>query len=207
MAVPPAPVGGGRSAGHGAGCGTVDEPGADIDGGGPVNWKVLLAGAIIVVPLIVVLALGFGKDPHALPVTMEHKPAPAFSLDAMDGEGHFDLAELKGRPVVLNFYASWCVPCAQEHPWLVQVSRTYIPKGVVFLGVLYNDEPAKGRGFLARYGKNYPTLLDPGGRVAIDYGVAGVPETYVIDREGMIVRKFVGPVTPDEFLAVLEAVL
>jgi len=172
-----------------------------------VNWKVLLAGALVVVPLVLVLALGFGKDPRALPVTMEHKPAPQFSLDAMDDEGHFDLSELRGQPVVLNFYASWCIPCAEEHPWLVQVSKSYIPKGVTFLGVLYNDEPAKGKGFLARYGKNYPTLIDSGGRVAIDYGVAGVPETYVIDRDGQIVKKFVGPVDPDEFLAVLEAVL
>lgn len=172
-----------------------------------MNWKVLGAGALVVVPLIVFLALGFGRDPRALPSVLEGKPAPDWTLVAMDSGEEYSLQALRGQPVVLNFWASWCVPCAQEHPWLVRTSKLYQPRGVVFLSVLYNDTPEKGRGFLKRYGENYPTLLDPAERVAIDYGVAGVPETFVIDQQGNIVKKFVGPVVPDELIATLEALL
>ena len=172
-----------------------------------MNWKVLFAGALIVVPLIVFLAMGFGQDPRALPVTMEGRPAPTFALKDMSSGEEIALADLRGGPVVLNFWSSWCVPCAQEHPWLVRTSADYIPRGVVFLGVLYGDEPAKGKGFLKRYGENYPTLVDDSDRTAIDYGVAGVPETFIIDGDGRIVKKFVGPVNPSEFLSVLEGLL
>ncbi|MCB9777054.1 MAG: TlpA family protein disulfide reductase [Alphaproteobacteria bacterium] len=172
-----------------------------------MNWKVLLIGVVLVVPLVVVLALGFGHDPRALPTTMVDRPAPGFVLADMDTGEQVDLAALRGKPVVINFASSWCVPCAQEHPWLVRVARDYQPRGVVFLNVLYNDEPIKWQGFLARYGQSFPTLVDPGGRVAIDYGVAGVPETFVLDDQGNIVRKFTGPVVPDEFLPLLDGLL
>lgn len=172
-----------------------------------MNWKVLAAGALFVVPLIIFLALGFGRDPRALPNMLEGRPAPVFTLADMEAGAEVSLEALRGQPVVVNFYASWCVPCAQEHPWLVRTAQKYQPRGVVFLGVLFADEPNNGRGFLKRYGQAYPTLLDPGGRVAIDYGVAGVPETFVIDQQGNIVKKFTGPVVPDEFIATLEALL
>lgn len=172
-----------------------------------MNWRVLAIGALIVIPLLVVLAMGFGRDPRALPSTMEGKPAPPFVLETMDGDQEVALVDFRGKPVVVNFYASWCVPCAQEHPWLVRASKVYQPRGVVFLGVIYNDEVAKAKGFLRRYGEAYPSLVDPGARMAIDYGVAGVPETFVIDGQGNIVRKFTGPVVPDEFEATLEALL
>ena len=172
-----------------------------------MNWRVLLIGALIVIPLVVVLALGFGHDPRALPSTMEGKPAPPFALQTLDGDQEIALADLRGQPVVLNFYASWCVPCAQEHPWLVSISKLYQARGVTFLGVVYNDEPAKAKGFLRRYGEAYPSLSDPTSRTAIDYGVAGVPETFIIDGAGNIVKKFTGPVSPDEFEATLEALL
>lgn len=172
-----------------------------------MNWRVLIIGALIVIPLVVVLAMGFGRDPRALPNMMEGQQAPPFALEVMDQGTEVALADLRGKPVVLNFYASWCIPCAQEHPWLVKTAPAYQARGVVFLGVLYQDEPAKGKGFLRRYGEAYPTLLDPTGRMAIDYGVAGVPETYIIDGQGLIVKKFTGPVSPDQFVATLEALL
>ncbi len=171
-----------------------------------MNWKVLAIGALLVVPLVGVLALGFGKDPRALPSVLEGRPAPGFRLEAMDG-GTWELEALRGKPVVLNFYSSWCVPCAQEHPWLVRIAPGYQQRGVTFLGVVYNDEVANMKVFLRRHGEAYPTLLDPGQRTAMDYGVAGVPETFLIDGEGRIVRKFVGPVVPDEFIATLEGML
>lgn len=172
-----------------------------------MNWRVLGIGALIVIPLVALLAFGFGRDPRALPSMMEGKPAPVFALQTMDGDQEIALADLRGQPVVVNFYASWCVPCAQEHPWLVKASKVYQPRGVTFLGVIYNDEVPKAKGFLRRYGEAYPSLVDPNSRMAIDYGVAGVPETFIIDGQGNIVKKFTGPVSPAEFEATLEALL
>lgn len=172
-----------------------------------MNWKVLAVGALLIIPLVWVLAMGFGKDPRALPNVLEGKQAPGFALQTMDGDRIIDLAELRGKPVVVNFYSSWCVPCAQEHPWLVKVAPSFQERGVTFLGVIYNDEPVKVKAFLRRYGEAYPTLIDPAQRTAMDYGVAGVPETFLIDAEGRIARKFTGPVVPDQFLAALEALL
>jgi len=172
-----------------------------------MNWKVLAAGALIVIPLVTVLAMGFGQDPRALPNVMEGRTAPQFHLSDLDGMQSYDLAELAGKPVVLNFWASWCVPCAQEHPWLIRTAQQYEPRGVVFLGVLYGDEAVNGKAFLKRNGHAFPTLLDPGGHSALDYGVAGVPETFVISPQGQIVHKFVGPIEPDLMTELLERML
>lgn len=171
-----------------------------------MNWKVWFAGMLLTVPLIVLLATGFGKDPHALPSTMETKPAPAFSLVTLEGDP-VTLAELRGKPVVLNFWATWCGPCAQEHPTMIEAAHRYEPRGVVFLGVLYGDEPEKAASFLLKNGSAYPTLIDATQRTAIDYGVAGVPETFFIDPQGRIARKVVGPVSPDQVVETLEAML
>lgn len=167
-----------------------------------MNWKVLAVGAAVVVPLVAVLASGFGKDPHALPNVMEGRAAPALSGQTLGG-ATVTAEALAGRTVVLNFWASWCVPCVSEHSHLLQAARVF--PDVAFLGVLYNDTPANAQGFLARYGSAYDHLLDPTGRLSIDYGVAGVPETYVIGPDGVILKKFVGPVSFPMLAAVLEA--
>ena len=171
-----------------------------------MNWKVLAAGGVIVLPLIWVLNRGFDYDPRALPSAMEGKVAPTFALSTLDGEP-VGLKSLRGSPVVLNFWASWCVPCLQEHPTLLEAASRYQGRGVVFLGVLYGDEAPNGLEFLAKHGKAYPTLLDPGQRTAIDYGVAGVPETFFISPQGQIVKKVVGPVSPEDVVSTLEALL
>lgn len=167
-----------------------------------MNWKVLGAGFLVVAPLVVVLASGFGRDPKALPNVMEGREAPAFSLSDMDGQA-VSLAGLRGRPVVINFWASWCTPCAYEHPELLAAAQRWEPKGVAFYGVVYGDTEEAARSFLKRRGSAYPNLLDLDQRVAIDYGVAGVPETYVIDGQGRIARKFVGPVSAAALAEVL----
>jgi cytochrome c biogenesis protein CcmG, thiol:disulfide interchange protein DsbE len=159
-----------------------------------VNWKVLGVGAALVVPLVVLLAQGFGRDPHALPDAMSGKPAPGFTLPTLDGLP-VSLAAARGKPVVLNFWATWCGPCVGEHPELLAAARQYGPRGAVFLGVLYGDDPAKAQAWLDQKGNGYPTLIDADQRVAIDYGVAGVPETFVVGPDGTLVHKFVGPVT------------
>ena len=156
-----------------------------------VNWNILAGGLVVIVPLLVILNSGFGKDPHALPSVMEGKEAPAFSLEDLDGNA-VDLTALRGRPVVLNFWSTWCGPCKYEHPLLLQAARAN--PDVVFLGVLYQDDPTKARAYLAAEGTAYPTLVDATNRVAIDYGVTGVPETFFIHRDGSVAKKVAGPV-------------
>jgi len=170
-----------------------------------VNWRVLGPGLLGIGLLVLVLAAPIlkGTDPHALPSVLEGRIAPNFSLKTLNGEP-VDLASLKGRPVVLNFWATWCQPCALEHPNLLEGSRRN-PE-VTFLGVLYGDEPAKAKRYLARAGSAYPTLVDPGQRIAMDYGVGGVPETFFIDRDGQIVKKLAQPLSAMELEKWLEAI-
>ncbi len=171
-----------------------------------MNWKILAGGAVVILPAVWLLAEGFGHDPRALPSVLEGKPAPGFALSTMEGEP-VALASLEGSPVVLNFWATWCVPCLQEHDTLLQGARRYEPRGVVFLGVLYGDEAENAEKYLKKHGRAYPTLLDPNQRTAIDYGVGGVPETFFIDRKGQIVRKVSGPLLPEVLVETLEAML
>ena len=105
------------------------------------------------------------------------------------------LASLRGRLVVLNFWATWCVPCEQEHHALTRAARA-LGSEVQFLGAVYDDEDDRVQSFLTRRGQAYPALMDPEGKTAIAYGVYGVPETYFINRDGIIVSKFKGPLSP-----------
>jgi cytochrome c biogenesis protein CcmG/thiol:disulfide interchange protein DsbE len=171
-----------------------------------LNWKVLLAGLLLVVPLIGVLASGFGRDPRGVSNQLEGKLAPDFTLTTMEGSP-VTRSNLTGAPVVLNFWSTWCQPCRVEHPHLQQAAQVYGARGVRFFGVLYNDTPEAARPFLARNGSLFPTLLDPSQRVAIDFGVAGVPETFILHPDGRIVRKFIGPVSFADLSAVLEPLL
>jgi len=144
-----------------------------------------------------------GTDPHALPSVLEGRVAPGFALKTLEGED-VDLASLAGKPLVLNFWATWCQPCALEHPNLMAGARRN--PGVVFLGVLYGDTPEKAKRYLARAGSAYPTLVDPGQRTAMDYGVGGVPETFFIDRGGRIVKKLAQPLSAAELQRNVEAI-
>jgi cytochrome c biogenesis protein CcmG/thiol:disulfide interchange protein DsbE len=114
-------------------------------------------------------------------------PAPAFSLRRVDAAGKLDLASLRGKPVVLNFWASWCGPCKNEATMLERASQQYRKQGVVFVGVDYNDVTSDARRFLAHHGVTYPTVQDGSGTIADRYGVSAVPETYFIDRRGRLV--------------------
>jgi len=160
-----------------------------------MNRTVLIVGIAITLALVAVLFLGLGKDPSVIDSPLVGRPAPPFNLKALDG-GTFDIAKLRGKPVVVNFWATWCVPCYQEHPVLVENARIIGPD-VQFLGVVFNDSEDKINAFLRQRGSAYPTLLDEQGKTAIEYGVGGVPETFFIDRKGVIVAKFVGPMTTE----------
>jgi cytochrome c biogenesis protein CcmG, thiol:disulfide interchange protein DsbE len=114
-------------------------------------------------------------------------PAPGFTLRRIGSPGKLDLASLRGRPVVLNFWASWCVPCKGEAKMLESAWRQYRSQGVVFLGVDYHDVTSDARTFLSHHGVTYPTVQDGSGAVADRYGVSAVPETYFVDRRGRLV--------------------
>ncbi|WP_027283435.1 DsbE family thiol:disulfide interchange protein [Rubritepida flocculans] len=137
-------------------------------------------------------------NPRGVPSALIGRPPPEFALPAVEGAGlpALSSADLRGlaRPVVVNFWASWCVPCIIEHPQLMALSR----EGVPVLGINYKDRAADARGFLARHGNPYQRLgADEPGRVSIDWGVYGVPETYILDRQGIIRWRWAGPITPE----------
>ncbi|HSP14900.1 MAG TPA: redoxin family protein [Thermoanaerobaculia bacterium] len=157
-----------------------------------MNRTVLLVGLLIAAALVVVLFFGLGKDPTAIDSPLIGRPAPDFALREVGSGKVIDLAQFKGRPVVLNFWATWCGPCWEEHPTLVANAKAMQP-GVQFVGVVFQDTPEKIQKFLNDRGQAYPTLVDEAGKTAIAYGVGGVPETFFLDKNGNIRAKFVGP--------------
>ena len=160
-----------------------------------MNRLVLIVGLLIVLPLLIFLALSFGKDPRALDSPLVGKPAPNFALRGIDGE-LLELKQFRGQPVFLNFWATWCQPCLVEHPVLQAGAREYEGR-VQFLGVVYHDETEKIQAFLDRRGAWGPTLLDDDGSVAVSYGVYGAPESFFIDSNGVIVEKYIGALHPE----------
>ncbi len=164
--------------------------------------------------LVVFLAVGLKRDPREIPSPLVGKPAPAFTLPTLSGDKPFSPADLKGQVWLFNVWATWCVACREEHPLLVEFSKT---QRIPIVGLSYKEiqaadqangpltEEAKlalarerSQRFLQRQGDPYKlSVMDLDGRVGIDYGVYGVPETYVIDQAGVIRYKQVGPVTPE----------
>ncbi len=140
-----------------------------------------------------VLALRPDHDPQILPSALIDKPAPAFALAGLDGGGSLQLEALKGKVTLVNFFASWCEPCRDEHPVLMRL----VKDGQTSLyGIAYKDKLEDAERFLKQLGDPYRTVgLDESGRTGIDFGVYGVPETYVIDKEGRIRLRHVGPLT------------
>ena len=165
--------------------------------------------AWVFVPLVIFLAVAIlfqfalkSGDPSKLPSALIGKPVPATDFAPLEGlsraEGPvpgFTAADLaKGEVTVVNFWASWCGPCVDEHPLLVELAKE---PGLKLVGVNYKDEPENGRRFLGRYGNPFAALgVDPKGRGAIEWGVYGMPETFVVDGQGRIAYKHVGPLTP-----------
>jgi cytochrome c biogenesis protein CcmG/thiol:disulfide interchange protein DsbE len=156
------------------------------------------------IPLVVLLALiglffvGMQRDPHLVPSPLIGKAAPAFDLPTLDGKpARMTQADLAGAPVLVNFFASWCAGCQDEHPYLLQLAQS---GQVKLLGIDYKDAESDLRPWLDRRGDPYGQILsDLEGRAGIDWGVYGVPETFVLDAKGTIVYKQIGPMTPEVF--------
>ena len=161
-----------------------------------MNRKVLVAGLAVTLPLVGLMLMSLGRDPHKMDSPLVGRRAPLFSLRPLGGGPPVTLESLRGKTVVVNFWASWCVPCVEEHPVLSAAPARFGPD-VVFLGVVYEDEEPNVQRFLTQYGAAYPSLIDDGGKVSIAYGVYGVPETYFIAPDGTIVNKYVGALRPD----------
>jgi cytochrome c biogenesis protein CcmG/thiol:disulfide interchange protein DsbE len=151
----------------------------------------------IVAPLAWVLLAGIGRDPRALPSPLIGHAAPEVSGTSLDGT-RVSLTALRGRAVLINFWASWCVPaCVDEHPVLLDAARRHGDR-LEIVGVLYEDEVDAARAFLDRYGNGgWPNLVDPDGALAIEFGVTGPPESYLIDASGIVRWKQFGPLTAD----------
>lgn len=148
------------------------------------------------VGLVVFLAIGLGRDPHEVPSPLINKPAPAFSLPQLhEPTKTFSAQEMRGKVWLLNVWASWCVSCREEHPLLLDFARS---GSVPLYGLNYKDQRNDAIAWLNELGDPYLlSAADLDGRVGIDYGVYGAPETYLIDRQGVIRFKHIGPLTPD----------
>jgi cytochrome c biogenesis protein CcmG/thiol:disulfide interchange protein DsbE len=163
----------------------------------PLALFLLLAGFLFV---------GLGLDPREVPSPLIGKPAPAFKSEALAEPGRkIALEDMRGKVWMLNVWASWCAACRDEHPLLVAWMRQ---KPVPLIGLNYKDERAAGLGWLAQLGNPYTdSVFDPSGKIGLDYGVYGVPETFVIDQAGVVRLKHIGPLTPEVLREKIEPML
>ena len=152
---------------------------------------------LYLIPVIVFAAVGIGlavgltRDPGTLPSALLDRPVPAFELPALEGGDGLSSADLKGRVSLVNVFASWCVPCRIEHPVLMRLAQ----EGAPIFGINYKDPPDQAQTWLAELGDPFEKIgADRNGRVGIEWGVYGVPETFVVDAEGRIRHRHVGPI-------------
>lgn len=160
-------------------------------------WLVLIP-VVIFAGLAVLFWKGLSGEPSKIPSALIGKPVPEFTLAAVPGLGvpGFASADLRsGKVTVVNVWASWCAPCRIEHPLLIELSKR---NDIALFGINYKDEPENSVRFLGTLGQPFAAVgMDDGGRIAVDWGVYGVPETFIVDAEGLIRYKHIGPLTPE----------
>jgi cytochrome c biogenesis protein CcmG/thiol:disulfide interchange protein DsbE len=166
---------------------------------------VFVAPIAIFALVVAVFAAGLGRDPTKLPSMLIDKPLPSFDLPAVrSGDVGLKTADVIGEPRLLNVYASWCVSCRIEHPLLMQLKA----EGIPIDGVDWKDEPLAAQQYLLNQGDPYRlTGNDKSGRAGIDMGVAAVPETFVVDRQGRVRYKVVGPITPQDWAGTIKPLM
>lgn len=166
-------------------------------GGEPRSRRTAVAvTAVVAVAFLALLGFGLTRDVQELPSALVGQPAPPFGGETVAGDT-LSSGSLDGEVVILNFWASWCIPCRQEHAVLLQAERSFPDSVARVIGVVYQDSRSSARRFMREMGGDWPSLMDPGSRIAIDYGVYGVPETYFLAPDGTVAKKHIGPVTWD----------
>lgn len=159
--------------------------------------RAILVALALVLPLIALLAYGFTRNPRAIPSPLVGRPAPTFQFSLFSG-GTLDTSALRGKILIVNFWASWCYPaCYEEAPRLQRVWERFRDQGVVVIGVNIQDQDRPAREFIRQFNQTFPNGMDRTGRISIDFGVYGVPETFVVDQQGVIVGKHVGAVAEE----------
>jgi cytochrome c biogenesis protein CcmG, thiol:disulfide interchange protein DsbE len=158
--------------------------------------KLLLIPLVLFIGLVIFLFVGLGRDPHEVPSPLINKPAPAFQLPQLSEPSKtFSAQEMRGKVWLVNFWGTWCIACREEHPLLVEYARTGL---IPIYGVDYKDDRAAAMRWLEEFGNPYAAVaFDVEGRTSIDYGVYGAPETFLIDKNGVIRFKQIGPITKD----------
>lgn len=176
--------------------------------GGRVTWAVI-AGALVFLVLAVVFAGRFGSDPSLTDSPLIGRAAPLAPIPLQDGTGAVAMSDLEGDIVVVNFWASWCAPCRDEHPALTVAATEYADFDTTFVAVNYQDTPERAERFLDELGRSGATIYasDEGSATAFEWGVLGLPETFFVDRTGVVVGKVSGPITYDLLTATIDRIL
>jgi cytochrome c biogenesis protein CcmG/thiol:disulfide interchange protein DsbE len=193
--------------------GHLPPPGAIAAGDSPPRVRLLYVLPVLIFTALALLFLIrlYAGDPSRVPSALIGRPVPTFALEPVPGltqagqpvPGLFD-GDLKGRVTVVNVWASWCGPCRQEHPSLVELAKN---PAVRVVGINYKDNPENARRFLGAFGNPFAAVgADPNGRAAIDWGVTGVPETFVVGPDGTIRHKHIGPLLPEQMRGFMEKV-
>lgn len=169
-----------------------------------MNALLTTALVLVLVAVVASLALSFRRDPQDIRTGTVGKPAPAFDLPQLGTDGRIALDSYRGRVVVLNFWASWCVPCKQENPALTRVWERYRMSEVVLLGIVYQDTTEAALDYTRRMGNTWPSVIDVEGRTAIAYGVFGIPETYFVGPDGVIAGRHIGPIDEETLIKGIE---
>ncbi len=167
------------------------------------SWLAFLPLALFAA-LVAVFVVGLRGDPQRLPSALIGRPAPQFDLAPLEGIDRpgFRRADLAGHVTVVNVFASWCIPCHEEHPFLMELAKD---ARIRMAGINQKDQPDNARRFLGRNGNPYALVgVDPAGRAVIDWGVYGVPETFIVGRDGTILFKHVGPITAQVLAGVIR---